>query len=88
MNYAETVKAIPDVGKQLGQKEIELSKVPIDLKSGDWSLKLVPWIGGRVISMTHHPSGKFYYLSMILEHLYSNPHFIQIFIPAQNIISK
>jgi hypothetical protein len=54
------VKAIPDVERQPGQKGIELSKVPIDLKSGDWSLKLVPWIGGRVISMTHHPSGKFY----------------------------
>jgi hypothetical protein len=60
MKYAETVKAIPDVDKQPGQKGVELSKTPIDLKSGDWSLKLVPWIGGRVISMTHHPSGNFF----------------------------
>ena len=58
MDYAETVKAIPDVDKQPGQKGTELSTTPVDLKSGDWSLKLVPWIGGRVISMTHLPSGK------------------------------
>ncbi|KAJ1693969.1 hypothetical protein LUZ63_010667 [Rhynchospora breviuscula] len=56
MKRLETVKAIPDIEKQPGQQGIELSKTPVDLKSGDWSLKLVPWIGGRVISMTHLPS--------------------------------
>ncbi|KAJ3689505.1 hypothetical protein LUZ61_018669 [Rhynchospora tenuis] len=56
MKRLETVKPIPDIEKQPGQQGIELSKTPVDLKSGDWSLKLVPWIGGRVISMTHLPS--------------------------------
>lgn len=69
MNYAENGKAIPDVDKQPGQKGVELSKTPVDIKSGDWSLKLVPWIGGRVISMTHHPSGKFYFLSILGGHI-------------------
>ncbi|PKA53016.1 putative alpha-glucosidase [Apostasia shenzhenica] len=40
-----------------GQKGIELSKTPIELKSRDWLLKVVPWIGGRIISMIHLPSG-------------------------------
>lgn len=40
-----------------GQKGMELSRVPIELKSGDWKLNFIPWIGGRILSMTHIPSG-------------------------------
>lgn len=38
-------------------KGVELSRTPIELKSGDWALKVVPWIGGRIISMENLPSG-------------------------------
>ncbi|THU55367.1 hypothetical protein C4D60_Mb11t05810 [Musa balbisiana] len=55
--HMENAKHIPDVDELSGQKGIELSKVPVELKSGDWELKVVPWIGGRIISMMHHPSG-------------------------------
>ncbi|KAM7493797.1 hypothetical protein LguiB_028406 [Lonicera macranthoides] len=53
----ETVKSIPDVEKVSGHKGIELSRAPVEMKSGDWALKVVPWIGGRIISMEHIPSG-------------------------------
>ncbi|OAY72905.1 Alpha-glucosidase 2 [Ananas comosus] len=53
----EAAKPIPDVDEVSGVKGIELSKIPIDLKSGDWVLKIVPWIGGRIISMMHIPTG-------------------------------
>lgn len=53
----ESTKCIPDVDKLPGQKGAELSKTPVELKSGDWVLKFVPWIGGRMISMLHLPSG-------------------------------
>uniref|UniRef100_A0A0D9WY37 Uncharacterized protein n=1 Tax=Leersia perrieri TaxID=77586 RepID=A0A0D9WY37_9ORYZ len=52
----EMIKPIPDMDKPAGQEGAELSKIPVDLKSGDWALKVVPWIGGRIISMTHLPS--------------------------------
>ncbi|KAJ8509812.1 hypothetical protein OPV22_000246 [Ensete ventricosum] len=55
--HMENAKHIPDVDRLSGQKGIELSKMPVELKSGDWELKVVPWIGGRVISMMHLPSG-------------------------------
>lgn len=57
MLTAETVNPIPDVDDVSGRKGIELSKTPIELENGDWCLKAVPWIGGRIISMTHIPSG-------------------------------
>ncbi|XP_073014218.1 uncharacterized protein [Typha latifolia] len=53
----ETIQHIPDVDDHSKQKGIELSKTPVDLKSGEWTLKVVPWIGGRIISMVHLPSG-------------------------------
>ncbi|XP_059663103.1 uncharacterized protein LOC132308859 isoform X2 [Cornus florida] len=53
----ESVKPIPDEEKVPGHKGIELSRTPIELKSGDWVLNVVPWIGGRIISMEHLPSG-------------------------------
>lgn len=53
---AESAKRIPDVEKLSGRKGTELSRTPVELKSGDWSLKVVPWIGGRIISMEHLPS--------------------------------
>ncbi|CAN6180121.1 unnamed protein product [Urochloa humidicola] len=52
----EMIRPIPDVDEPSGQEGAELSKIPVDLKSGDWLLKVVPWIGGRIISMTHLPS--------------------------------
>uniref|UniRef100_A0A0E0AIW7 Glycoside hydrolase family 31 N-terminal domain-containing protein n=1 Tax=Oryza glumipatula TaxID=40148 RepID=A0A0E0AIW7_9ORYZ len=52
----EMIKPIPDMDEPAGQEGAELSKTPVDLKSGDWMLKVVPWIGGRIISMTHLPS--------------------------------
>lgn len=53
----ENAKQVPDVEKVSGQKGIELSMTPIELKSGDWILKVVPWVGGRIFSMVHLPSG-------------------------------
>ncbi|XP_062146082.1 uncharacterized protein LOC133854067 [Alnus glutinosa] len=53
----ESAKRIPDVEEVSGQRGVELSRAPIELKSGDWILKIVPWIGGRIISMMHLPSG-------------------------------
>ena len=54
------IQPIPDIEEPSGQEGAELSKIPVDLKSGDWSLKNVPWIGGHIISMTHLPSGMFH----------------------------
>lgn len=54
---AETAKPIPDQENISGNKGIELSKTPVELKSGDWILKVVPWIGGRILSMQHILSG-------------------------------
>ncbi|KAG2680510.1 hypothetical protein I3760_11G101900 [Carya illinoinensis] len=53
----ESAKRIPDAEEVSGQRGIELSRTPIELKSGCWILKVVPWIGGRIISMAHLPSG-------------------------------
>uniref|UniRef100_A0A7N0VDJ9 Alpha-glucosidase n=2 Tax=Kalanchoe fedtschenkoi TaxID=63787 RepID=A0A7N0VDJ9_KALFE len=54
----ESVKRIPDAAADgPGHKGVELSATPVELKSGDWLLKVVPWIGGRIIAMTHLPSG-------------------------------
>ncbi|KAM0903800.1 hypothetical protein ACQ4PT_018437 [Festuca glaucescens] len=52
----EMIRPIPDIDEPSGQEGAELSKIPVDLKSGDWLLKVVPWIGGRIISMTHLPT--------------------------------
>jgi hypothetical protein len=56
-----------------GQKGVELSRTPIELKSGDWVLKVVPWIGGRIISMMHLPSGNIfewnYFHKLFMMHL-------------------
>lgn len=53
---AESAKRIPDL-ETYGHKGSELSHAPIEMKSGDWILKVVPWVGGRIISMEHLPSG-------------------------------
>ncbi|CAL5440955.1 unnamed protein product [Camellia sinensis] len=53
----ENAKRIPEVEKVSGRKGVELSRTPIELKNGVWALKVVPWIGGRIISMEHLPSG-------------------------------
>lgn len=49
--------------KVSGHTGIELSRTPIELKSSVWALKVVPWIGGRMISMEHIPSGNSYVLA-------------------------
>ncbi|KAI3987673.1 hypothetical protein MKX01_028407 [Papaver californicum] len=56
-NRIECAKQIPDLEEVSGRKGVELSKTPVELKSGGWALKIVPWIGGRMISMQHLPSG-------------------------------
>uniref|UniRef100_A0A803MCW7 Uncharacterized protein n=1 Tax=Chenopodium quinoa TaxID=63459 RepID=A0A803MCW7_CHEQI len=53
----ETVKRIPEVEHTAGKKGTELSMTPVELKGGDWLLRVVPWIGGRIIAMEHHPTG-------------------------------
>ncbi|KAF2308931.1 hypothetical protein GH714_024635 [Hevea brasiliensis] len=53
----ESSKHIPDVEDVSGSKGVELSRIAIELKCGDWIVKIVPWIGGRIISMGHLPSG-------------------------------
>ncbi|KAL9369092.1 hypothetical protein Peur_040291 [Populus x canadensis] len=54
----ECAKHIPEIEEVSGPKGVvELSKVPVELKNGDWIAKVVPWIGGRIISMEHLPSG-------------------------------
>ncbi|KAF1861859.1 hypothetical protein Lal_00026333 [Lupinus albus] len=53
----ENTIQIPDVEEVSGPKGAELSKIPIELKNSEWVLKAVPWIGGRIISMMHIPTG-------------------------------
>jgi alpha-glucosidase len=53
----ETTQSIPDAEKSVSGKGVELSKEPVEMKSVDWALKVVPWIGGRIISMEHLPTG-------------------------------
>ncbi|KAK1303181.1 hypothetical protein QJS10_CPB11g00075 [Acorus calamus] len=50
-------KQIPDIHELPGRKGMELARTPVELKSGDWVLKVVPWVGGRMLSMMHLPSG-------------------------------
>lgn len=62
-----------------GHKGVELSRTPVVLKSGDWELQVVPWIGGRILSMDHIPSG---IVSSIVIFSFSNSinfHFLCIF---------
>lgn len=54
---AEKTKLIPEKEVLPGKKGMELSREPVELNSGDWKLNIVPWIGGRILSMTHVPSG-------------------------------
>ncbi|CAI9095040.1 OLC1v1030896C2 [Oldenlandia corymbosa var. corymbosa] len=53
----ESSRRIPDMDTVPGHKGSELSKTPVVMRSGDWVLTVVPWIGGRIISMEHVPSG-------------------------------
>lgn len=55
--FTDKAKRLPDVEEAPGHKGTELSKAPIELKGGDWVIKVVPWIGGRIVSMMHLPSG-------------------------------
>nr|XP_043606304.1 alpha-glucosidase 2-like [Erigeron canadensis] len=53
----ETARCIPDVEQASRHKGIELSRTPDDIKHGEWALQVVPWMGGRIISMEHLPTG-------------------------------
>ncbi|CAJ1930908.1 unnamed protein product [Sphenostylis stenocarpa] len=66
----ENATPIPDAEEVSGPKGTELLKTPIELKNGEWDLKVVPWIGGRIISMTHIPSGTQWLHSRIEIHGY------------------
>ncbi|KAL0856971.1 hypothetical protein Bca101_062125 [Brassica carinata] len=55
--HMESTNLIPEKEVLHGQKGMELSREPVQLNSGDWKLNIVPWIGGRILSMTHVPSG-------------------------------
>ena len=61
------IRPIPDIDEPSGQEGIEVSKKLVEFKSGDWFLKIVPWIGGRIISMTHLPSGMLHLFDMMNE---------------------
>jgi hypothetical protein len=45
----------------------------MDLSAGDWKLKVVPWIGGRIVSMVHNLTGNLiYYWNSMLCHMRSH----------------
>ncbi|XP_026424685.1 uncharacterized protein LOC113321019 isoform X2 [Papaver somniferum] len=66
-NRIECAEQIPDVEEVSESKGVELSKTPVELKSDDWALKILPWIGGRMISMQHLPSGTQWLHNMVEE---------------------
>lgn len=39
-------------------KGVGASMTPVEIGGGEWSLKVVPWVGGRIVSMVHIPSGR------------------------------
>lgn len=43
--------------EQESVKGVSSVLLPIDLQAGNVTLKVVPWIGGRIVSMIHKPSG-------------------------------
>lgn len=53
----ESARALQDAEEVSEHKGVSISKTPIELKGPHWSVKVVPWIGGRIMSMTHLPSG-------------------------------
>lgn len=73
MFTAESAKRIPD-SEVSGQKGSELSHALIEMKSGDWILKVVPWVGGRILSMEHLPSGNAYLHELLL--MIERKHFV------------
>ncbi|GKD37175.1 hypothetical protein Tco_1257382 [Tanacetum coccineum] len=54
----EMAKLIPDVDKlsALSLTGIDVLVSPAEVKYGEWALKVVPWIGGRIISLEHIPT--------------------------------
>ncbi|KAL3681207.1 hypothetical protein R1sor_024163 [Riccia sorocarpa] len=50
-----------DLAEEVDYETNESHAVPptmlVDLKCGDWLLKVAPWIGGRIVSMVHEPTG-------------------------------
>lgn len=57
MNVERTTP-IPDFGETSDFEGMALAKTPVELRSGEWILKLIPWIGGRMNSMVHVPTGR------------------------------
>ncbi|CAA6669562.1 unnamed protein product [Spirodela intermedia] len=53
----EKARRIQDIDRSSGKKGAELARIPIEMRRGKWVLQAVPWVGGRLISMTHTPSG-------------------------------
>ncbi|XP_071675110.1 uncharacterized protein [Lolium perenne] len=68
--HLEMVRPIPDIDEPSRLEGAEVSRKLVELKSGDWFLKVVPWIGGRIISMTHLPSDSQWLHSRIEIHGY------------------
>ncbi|RZC91283.1 hypothetical protein C5167_027346, partial [Papaver somniferum] len=66
-NRIECAEQIPDAEEVSEGTGVELSKTPVELKSDDWALKILPWIGGRMISMQHLPSGTQWLHNMVEE---------------------
>ncbi|CAA6669563.1 unnamed protein product [Spirodela intermedia] len=53
----ENARRIPDIDYASEKKGVEVTRTPVKMERGDWVLEVVPWIGGRLISMVHSPSG-------------------------------
>ncbi|XP_024032277.1 uncharacterized protein LOC21405522 isoform X2 [Morus notabilis] len=66
----ENAKRVPNLEDASEHKGTKLSRTPIELKGGDWVTKVVPWIGGRIISMMHIPSGTQWLHSRVEVHGY------------------
>ncbi|XP_078438445.1 heteroglycan glucosidase 1 [Wolffia australiana] len=63
----EKAKCIPDIDYEVTEKGADIiSRTPIKMEFGEWTIQIVPWIGGRIISMNHIPSG-FQWLQSAIE---------------------
>ncbi|KMZ74955.1 alpha-glucosidase, family GH31 [Zostera marina] len=48
---------IPDFDEAADYKGAELARTPVEIQSGEWILKCIPWIGGRINYLVHSPTG-------------------------------
>lgn len=65
---SENAVRIPISDSASRGKGTELSQDPVEMKSREWFLKVVPWIGGRIISMQHLPSGNLMSIICLLKY--------------------